>query len=459
MESITYGPWNDPEWEEKMVEVDDGSGGKHGPYHVAHPGGRLFEVHPWHVCRDHNSGYPIHRSEWAHMTETGKHAAFHAMALFGKPGRELMAKTIVVVRLVDGSYGWCVRFEYTNTVLQVPGLPSCCGPIKKSMQVGSSLLWPLPREEADALYEKLYADPAWAQSSLVHTYIPTTGSEMYPSLFPGARPVTSLPWWPMRAMFVALNVVTHDQSYQIARMWRDRTSLRQNHIGRRRRVRLRSPRVASPPLVDTLGQDLVGLIVERVLDDSYLCPHIKALAEVLDMRLVCKAFNVEVRAGMRDSVRIIHGYYRCVMDMPSADMGWLYRAREYFTSRGIGLFSVIEEFKGNESGADESGYERTYLRLMFNKLGIYKEPPAPLAVQGTVVMSRVTGGTLSERRAYYRRRAESSSCAGTRSATYKRVVFKMRVPCSRERGMDNQGWWKRGPQEVPECSECVFSRF
>ena len=140
---------------------------------------------------------------------------------------------------------------------------------------------------------KLSEDELFEQSSLVLQYEPVDLT-ILPEALPGARQITALRRWQDRAFVASLSAVTPSEDFEICSRWKDPRALR----GQRRfphgvvSVR-RSPRWTSPPLVEALGLDLVGEVVQHAVGTYYLSAKLLELAKVLDLRIVCRAFNAQ----------------------------------------------------------------------------------------------------------------------------------------------------------------------
>ena len=438
------GAWNSDAWEEFVDGVaSENEGGEHGPYYVISPLGKVYEIHRWHVARDHNSSYPVLENEWAHMAEHGRHAFFHAAALFTKPSRKLMAKTIVVLRQFDGNYVWCVRF-HTLT-------PS-------GERVGRNFLWPLQSAQACRFYEELARDPnpAVQHSSLVQELIPMRAEELFPTSFPGARPVSRLASASDCLFVASLNVVTHDPTQQISRLWSDRVMLRG---GWNRPLRIshapkrRSPRKATGSLVEVLPQEVIDDIVMTRLEDCFLSAKYTDLYTVLEMRLVCRAFNAGVLCGMRIAADIVLDKVADLEANP--DLPTVYQTRAQLTHAGINLFRAMAECASLQECTLHPLCER-YLRLAFNK-----KPDDRPPMGTTWVMKRVLGESqrMLDVHASSRHSLVSVPRHGheTRRAKQTAVRFKLAVPDERVSDMRIKGWYVAAVQpEVPHCGQCVF---
>ena len=414
-------------WEEFIdSDDDDGVRGAHGPYRVIGTSGSVYEIHAWHVVRDHNSSYPIGMEEWADMSESGKHASFHAAALFSKASRQLLAKTIVVLRKHDGVYLWCVRIHYV-----LEGMP----------RAGRTFLWPLSWQKSNLFHDELCLNPAMATSSLVVSFEPPT-YDLFPWDLAGVRPVKELASCWNRAFVSQLNVVSHSQEVGISRRWMDPGNLRglwmkPLQLGGPSR---RSPRLVCASLTEVLSQDLVAEVVGHGLQHKYMSSTVSNLHEVLQTRLVCKGFNVAVCEGMaRAAKRTLDRVDRM---MQCADINYAYIVRATVCSHGLDVYRAMAELGSVQcSNASPSVHDlvRVYMRLLFNK-GLGACPPRP-PVKGLRppwermhAVTRVLGETPLVIHVH-----------GTRHTQQRRVRFRMKVP-----GRDLPNQITKGWKYVPE---------
>ena len=407
------------------AETNDGSWGSHGPYLTMSHRGTVHEIHAWHVVRDYNSSYPCGVNEWSHMCETGKLAWFHAEALFSKPTRVLLARTIIVVRGWDGLYVWCVRFHRK---------------LDHGYEAGRHFLWPLPWRMALAFYDQLCDDPEMSTSSLVNEY-PVAPCALYPCSLMGARKVTAMENVADRVFTASINVVSSDPDRAISRRWRDPGNLRglwltPLQLGAPTR---RSPRLTGPPLVDVLVPELVDEVVRKLLAHYYLSAQVSQLHTVLQTRLVCKAFNRSVCEGMARTTRRILGVVRPLVC--SAELELAYTARATLAMYGVNLFRAMEEVHKWVPDRPPSLHDevRIYMRLLFNKRSSAVPPRAPVKAlpppwKRMHVMTRVLGKHVLCKHAH-----------GTRHTQQRRVRFRMKVP-----GRDLPNQITKGWKYVPE---------
>ena len=410
------------EWEKFInSEEDDGVRGMHGPYRVIGTDRSVYEIHPWHVVRDHNSSYPVGHQEWAHMSESGKHAYFHAAALFAKPSRQMLAKTIVVLRKSDGVYLWCVRMHFVLESLQ---------------RAGRSFLWPLSWQRSNLFHDQLCQDADMVTSSLVVTLEPPA-YDLFPCNFAGVRPVLELPSCWNRAFVAQLNVVSHSQDVALSRRWMDPGNLRGLWLTplQLRAPSRRSPRLVCAPLTEVLSHDLVAEVVEHRLQHKYMSAIVSNLHEVLETRLVCKAFNVAACEGMaRAAKRMLDRVDKMLV---STNINHAYIVRATVSSHGVDVYRAMAELGNNQcSNAPLSVHDlvRAYMRLLFNKKLGASPPRAPVKGlrppwERMHAVTRVLGETPLVGHVH-----------GTRRTQQRRVRFRMKVPGSDLPAQIAKGW-------------------
>lgn len=414
--------WNsESEDDEPPVVMDDGVRGAHPPYRVIGTNGAVYDIHPWHVVRDHNSAYPVLPKEWAHMCETGKHAFWNSGALLAKPSRQLMAKTIVVLRTTDDEpeYMWCVRMRLELPELARDG---------SRPSVGSEFLWLLSWREALAFMFKLSEDELFEHSSLVLQYEPVDLT-ILPEALPGARQITALRRWQDRAFVASLSAVTPSEDFEICSRWKDPRALR----GQRRfphwvvSVR-RSPRWTSPPLVEALGLDLVGEVVEHAVGTYYLSANLLELVKVLDLRIVCRAFNASVCEGIVRASRKVRQL--CTVLYLEDALVHAYAARAILTWAGISTFRAMDEawHARHKLALTRREEVHIWMRLLFNKSARSRPPMAPKAFQSMVCVH----GEAPKARSGY----------GTRRQSVKRVRFRLLVSQCHVAALEARGWTK-----------------
>lgn len=443
--------WADRPFDEFLGSVDDdGIRGKHPPYRVVGTTGQVFDLHPWHVVRDHRASYPVLANEWAHMCESGRHAFFHGAVLLGKPSRKLLAKAIVVLRdsiyhdRVEGSGEhrllWCVRMHYAVDD------PGC----------GREFLWALNWQTALRAQNTFAEDPHMVTSSLMQME-PHLGVELFADEFAGARVLTSLENLEDRAFVASLCVVTHAQSVPISRKWTypclrgvvaARASPGCKPLLLQTAVR-RSPRLALPPLVETLGEDLVCEVVDHVLKHTWFSARADTQHQRLRMRLVCRAFNHAVCEGMTRAGNLAMNLVTNMTTTTSLEPVYELRAR--FATAGISVFRAIQEMRRrdrdrNREAREASSSARIYIRLMFNKGGLGGPPPPPPPPKLTLTMKCAHGEMAPSR---------ESHGYGTRKRF--RVWFCMDVPNQFEPVMRLDGWVRK--YQSPDSFDsdvCVF---
>lgn len=415
----------------------DGVQGGHGPYYVLRPvsdGGAVFQVHSSHVVRDMNSSYPVLPNEWAHMCESGKHACWNSGALFAKPSRCPLPKTIVVLRLgvpESEDYVWCVRMRVELEELQ-PHHPC------QEWGCGSSFLWPLSWEMARELYVVLARDVSgFAQSSLVLSFVPAPFDFSWSEL-PFTRRVKSLPRVQDRALVASLHVTSCNRGTFDSLHWTSPSWLR--GLGKTRLPRCelgsalrRSPRFDSPPLVEVLGSDLVGEVLRSLLASLYLSPRYVRLATVLDTRLVCRSFNAAVCDGAERTCDQILRACKNLRD--ETDLAFAYAARIWLTDSGVSVFRAMgEAWSARARKPTQREAVLLWMRLVFNKKQRSLPPGRPKTNQ---MMVCVYGEALN-----------SGSGYGTRRQSQKRVRFRLSVPLADVPKLRARGWeeW-----EEPNC--------
>lgn len=396
--------------------LDDGVRGAYPPYLVVGTTGAVYEIDPVHVVRDLNSAYPVLSNEWAHMCETGKHAFWNSEALMWKPSRQLMPKPIVVLRtdLDNTHYLWCVRMR-----VELYTWPN---------GVGDEFLWPLSCTTAGHFYDRLEENPHMAHSSLVQYFCPCA-HDLFPEQLIGARRLDRLEHFGARVLLAGLNVVTHDVAQPISWSWLDAGALRGAWCRPLRpgAASRRSARLAGPPLVDTLGRDLLTEVIGHLLQPFYLSARLYGLATVLDVRLVCHAFNALVGEGMQ---RACQNVLRLCRLLRTDD--WLehvYAARATLTWAGICTFRAMEE----QSAVDALGREPTrretmqlWMRLLCGKAPGARPPSTPKPFQAMVCVHGETTTTASGH--------------GTRRQRRKRVRFRLLAPQCLVAALETRGW-------------------
>lgn len=370
------------------------------------------------------------------MLETGKHRFFHAAVLFSKPSRQLMAKTIVVLRQRDGVYLWCVRFHLS---------------IEPHRDCGRTFLWPLGCEKALGFYLNLLEDDAMVTSTLVQVFRPFVEHALYPAQFEGVRPAAELESGADRSLVASLSVVSHDENHPISRMWmywHRSNVITGAYPPPRAAGKRRSPRLACLPMVEVLGGDVLTEVLWALLRRQYLSPSAEWLHEVLSMRLVCKAFNAEVCDGMARTTRQIFALIKPLM----FERAWecVLDVRAKLTWAGVGVFRALSELdrvRGRPLGTHEAA--QIYMRLLFNKPAEARPPLLVPPPPPETPMGRVLGEAPNESRAHGK---------GTRRMAQARVRFRMKVPGSRVLEMVHKGWHQvepRAPKRV-EGGVCVF---
>lgn len=360
------------------------------------------------------------------MCETGKHAAWNSGALFAKPSRQLMAKTIVVLRTTaaEPEYMWCVRMRLELPELARDG---------SRPSVGSEFLWLLSWREALAFMFKLSEDELFEQSSLVLQYEPVDLT-ILPEALPGARKITALRRWQDRAFVASLSAVTPSENFEISSRWKDPRALR----GQRRFPHgvvsmRRSPRRTSPPLVEALGMDLVGEVVQHAVGTYYLSAKLLEQAKVLDLRIVCRAFNTHVCDGI---VRTSRKVRRLCDQLYLEDaLVHAYAVRATFTWAGISVFRAMDEAWQARHKLALTRRDEVYIwmRLLFNKPARARPPRAPKAFQSMVC---VHGEAPTEQSGH-----------GTRRQRLKRVRFRLLVSHCHVARLEARGWAKYDPPE------------
>ena len=75
-------------------------------YHMLCEDGFVYRVSPECVVRDWGSAYPVGPNEWTKLAKEGSLERFSACTIMRKDGRELISRSVVVVRL-----NWPLDFE------------------------------------------------------------------------------------------------------------------------------------------------------------------------------------------------------------------------------------------------------------------------------------------------------------------------------------------------------------
>ena len=354
------------------------------------------------------------------MAETGKHAHWNSSALLDKPTRHLMPKTIVVLRTtqVMPEYLWCVRIR-----LELPEF----GREDARPSVGAEFLWPLSWQTAHEFHKHLRADEHFNTSSLVHEFEPSQ-RDIYPEALRCTWRIERLPRVQDRAFVAALSVVTHSQQVAISHRWQDAEALRGfwSHRFYLEAASRRSPRLACLPLVEVLGRDLVGQVLEQLLGSVYLTARLCGLSTTLDARLVCRTFNACVCDGME---RTCHRILQVCRDLRThEDLACAYEVRKTLTWNGVSSFRAMSELwlAMQRSALTQREAVHLWMRLQFNKPEGAHPPRAPNALQSMVC---VHGEALGNGSGY-----------GTRSEGRKRVRFRLGVPDSLVSVLRERGW-------------------
>lgn len=413
--------------------LDDGERGGHPPYRFMSEklGGAVYDIHPYHVVRDHGSYYPVGRKEWEHMRESGRHAFWSSFALLDKPSRLLLPKTIVVIRtgFTDPSYVWCVRFKIDVWEFT----PKGCKP----SQTGRDFLWPLNSELAFAFMLDLNNDAQFVSSSLVQQYAPTVTSLSLDQL-KGARRADTLPSWLDRGFVASFNVVSEKKEClgltAAAGWWRgnQERNLTGGHVTRRstRVASRRSPRVAGPSLVDVLGRDLLEEVVGlacycryRFYAEGTPCE----LVGVINLRLVCRAFNALVCARIVRTCRMVRS--KCDLLRYNKELDHAYYLRAVLVWSAVSVYRAMAEaetVRNSDRALTHREEVHMWMRLFFNKPKGAR-PPGPVNSMQSMVF-------------VHGQAPRTDSRHGTRRQSQKRVRFRLAAPVAQVRKLELEGW-------------------
>ena len=284
---------------------------------------------------------------------------------------------------------------------------------------------------------------------------PHLGVDLFAHEFAGARVTTSLENLEDRAFVASLSVVTYAQNSPISRKWTYpclrgvvaacaspgcQALLLQTAVRR-------SPRLALPSLVETLGEDMVCEVVDHVLKHTWFSARADTQHQRLQMRLVCRAFNRAVCEGMARAGDLAMNLVTSITLTTSLEPVYELRAR--FATAGISVFRAIQEMRnryGPREAREASSSARIYIRLMFNKGGLSRPPPPAPPPKLTLTMKCAHGEMAPSRESH-----------GYSTRKRFRVWFCMEVPNKIEPVLRLDGWVRK--YQSPDSFEsdvCVF---
>jgi len=427
-------------------------------YHVLCANGSVYRLDPASVVRDWGSAYPVGPNEWARRAKDGWLGRFNACTLMKKDGRELISRSIVVVRLnwpldfghdaegeevADGEqpfvtplYCWCVR-------LVLRGVPGS--------ELGRDFLWQLCSEKAHEFYDRLCRDPTQADSALVNEYEPCNQMQMLhgcrSALLSTRVPLERLEGV-QRRLFAASVRVKESESSNLGvpvgvPAGGCSCSLRPARIsaaatGGTRPLPApsrRSDRFLPPPMEEVLSIDALALVVGEVLGGAGSGLVGLCLPRVLDLRRVSRTFRAIFEERMARMAAAVLALCRAVRR--SNECSHVQRLRDALLPCSIHVLHAADE----QRAFDETwGYRRDALaqhalvrvcmRLCFNKPPGAKPPRRPARDGDCLIMSRAHGAPLSATAHGY----------GTRNGERGVVRLRMRVPWFQEAALRQDGW-------------------
>ena len=427
--------------------------------------GGLYELDPETVVRDWGSAYPVGPNEWASMAENGQLGRFNACELLRKDGRELIARSIIVRRVVlnaptdeddDGAgagvglvqYVWYVRLALK-------------GVLTRGSEFGRDVIWPLCANRATEFYDRLANDESQVNSSLVTDYEPSNrSSEPCSWLLPGE---------PLQRVS-ELSVRLFCASVQSRGICTGTTRLSGLHAPANSEAAgrflppegpgcrpppptRRSARHATPSLVEALSPDVLDIVLRRAVPHPLVPVH-SLRVHGLKLRLVSKQFDAHVRDRLaRHTMAILH-MMRCVRTSER----WLCvsTARDRLGPACIHALHAAEEqrvFDERHGARRRQDFERmppevrralllVGMRLTFSKAPGALPPRREPRNDDHLVMSRRHGVPAPERGHLY----------GTRRATHGIVRLRMRVPWCHVSCLELRGWHVVGDEWVGPVS-------
>lgn len=413
--------------------------------------GGLYELGAETIVRDWGSAYPVGPNEWAKMTENGQLGRFNACELLHKDGRELIARSIIVRRVVlatptdeddDGAgagVGLAQYFWYVRLALK--------GVVTRNTEFGRDVIWPLCANRATEFYQRLANDESQVSSSLVTDYEPSNRSNESCSWLLSGEPLQRVPELSVRLFCASVQsrgVCTNGS--RLAGLHvptiNEQSDLSENGDPSCRSPppRRRSARLAAPSL-EELPRDLLDMVLRRAVPHP-LAPVHALRVRGLKLRLVSRQFDAFVRSRLaRHTMTMLH-MMRCVRRCD--EWRCVATARDRLVPACVHVLHAAEEqrvFDARHGRLRRQEFEglpaevRRALLLAGMRL-TFSKPPGALPPRREprdgdhLVMSRAHGVPAPERSHLY----------GTRRATHGIVRLRMRVPWDRVPSLERRGW-------------------